>query len=68
VTDQPGVLISAVAPPPAPGSEPAQHPFVSATAYAPEHEERLRALLDASVDPLDFLGRLRAEGYRVEES
>ena len=41
ISDQPGPLISAKAPPPAPDAKPALHPFLSATAYVPEEEGRL---------------------------
>jgi hypothetical protein len=67
VRGEPGVLVSVSAPPPLPGSEPAAHPFLSASAYRPEHEEELRRELDASHDLDEYLGRLRALGYSVDE-
>jgi hypothetical protein len=65
VSDQPGRLISALAPPPRPSDRPATSTFLSATAFAPEHEGRLRELLDRSTSLDEFLSALRANGYRV---
>ena len=50
ISDQPGPLISAKAPPPAPDAKPALHPFLSATAYVPEEEGRLRDVLNHGVN------------------
>lgn len=65
--DRPGPLISKPAPPPRPGQRPVLHPFLSAVAHSPEHEEGLRAILDASPDLPAFLAGLRRGGFRVEE-
>ena len=68
ISDQPGPLISAKAPPPAPDSKPALHPFLSATAYAPEEEGRLRDVLNQSRSLPEYLEALRAMGFSVEEA
>jgi hypothetical protein len=67
VRDQPGMLISTSAPPPRPGQTPPAHPFLSGSAYVPEHEGKLRDALDASSSTVEFLERLRDLGYIVEE-
>jgi hypothetical protein len=59
----PGRLVSTA--PRAPGESFVTHPFVSATAHEASTEAALRALLDAAADLDDFLGALRAAGYRV---
>ena len=61
----PGLLVSNVAPPPPPGAPLARHPFLSATAYVPEHEQRLREILDRSESLEAYLANLRAAGYVV---
>jgi hypothetical protein len=66
VTDEPGALVSALSPPPPPGTPLPRHPFLSAVAWLPEIEGELRALLDASDSTAAFLERLRAAGFRVE--
>ena len=68
ITDQPGPLISGKAPPPAPGVKPALHPFLSATAYVPGEEGRLREALNRSHSLSEYLAALRALGFSVEEA
>jgi hypothetical protein len=68
ITDAPGPLISKLAPPPAAGQAAAFHPFLSATAYAPEEEARLRDALNQSRSLSEYLHALRAMGFRVEEA
>jgi hypothetical protein len=65
VTDAPGPLISRAAPPPSPGTEPATHPFLTATAHLPQHETTLREVLDRSASLADYLGALRSMGFVV---
>ena len=67
VTDEPGLLISATAPPPPPGQLLVRHPFASAVAYLPEREEILRRKLDNSSNIEEFLVALRALGMKVVE-
>ena len=67
ISDQPGPLISAKAPPPAPDA-PALHPFLSATAYVPEEEGRLRDVLNQSRSLQEYLQALCAMGFSVEEA
>jgi hypothetical protein len=67
ISDQPGPLISAKAPPPSPDTKPALHPFLSATAYVPEEEGRLRDVLNQSRSFPEYLEALRAIGFSVEE-
>ncbi len=64
VVDKPGVLTSTALP--APGAAPAGHPFLTASALAPEEEHRLRQILDASENTLDFLEKLRQARYSVK--
>ena len=66
VSDVPGSIVSTAALPP--GAAPAKHPFLSATAHAPEEEDTLRKTLDQSKDFDDFLRRLRERGYTVQPS
>lgn len=61
----PGLLVSNVAPPPLPGAPLSMHPFLSATAFVPEHEQQLREILDRSESLEAYLGNLRAAGYVV---
>ena len=68
ISDQPGPLISAKAPPPAPDAKPALHPFLSATAYVPEEEGRLRDVLNQSHSLPEYLQALCAMGFSVEEA
>jgi hypothetical protein len=65
--EEPGPLVSVSAPPPLPGETPPAHPFLSASAYRPEHEAELRRELDASGDLDEYIGRLRTLGYVVYE-
>ena len=67
ISDQPGPLISAKAPPPAADAKPALHPFLSATAYVPEEEGRLRDVLNQSRSLPECLQALCATGFSVEE-
>jgi hypothetical protein len=66
ITDAPGPLISKLAPPPAVGQAAELHPFLSATAYVPEEEARLRDALNQSRSLSEYLDALRAMGFRVE--
>ena len=68
ISDQPGPLISAKAPPPASDAKPALHPFLSATAYVPEEEGRLRDVLNQSRSLPEYLQALCAMGFSVEEA
>jgi len=67
IRDEPGPLISRPAPPPPPGTEPVMHPFLTATAFVPEHEEKLRAALDEADTLEGYLSTLREMGYDVVE-
>jgi hypothetical protein len=68
IADESGPLISAKAPPLAPDVKPARHPFLSATAYVPEEEARLRDALNQSRSLSEYLAALRAMGFSVEEA
>ncbi len=68
ISDRPGPLISAKAPLPAPDAKPALHPFLSATAYIPEEERRLRDVLNQSRSLPEYLEALCAMGFSVEEA
>jgi hypothetical protein len=65
ITAAPGLLVSNIAPPPPPGAPLCRHPFLSATAFVPEHEQRLREILDRSDSVEAYLANLRAAGYVV---
>ncbi len=67
VTDRPGPLISKTAPPPPSGTGPRMHPFLSATAYVPEHEQLLLQVLADSRSLAEYLAKLQAHGYRILE-
>jgi len=68
IVDRPGPLVSNAAPPPVPGSPPPPpHKFLTATAFVAADEGELRKLLDASSSLEEFLGKLRARGFRIEE-
>lgn len=67
VTDRPGPLISRMAPSPPPGTGPRMHPFLSATAYVPEHEQLLLQVLADSRSLAEYLAKLTAFEYRVIE-
>ena len=67
IVDEPGLLVSRVAPPPPPGTALPMHPFLSATALVPEHEGRLREVLDSSSSLTEYLSELAALGYTVVE-
>jgi len=66
VSDGPGPLASTALPPP--GTPPVRHPFLSASAHAPEEEDALKRVLDASESTADFLARLKSAGYAVKPS
>jgi hypothetical protein len=68
ISDQAGPLISAKAPPPAPNAKPVLQPFLSATAYVPEEEGRMREALNRSRSLPEYLQALRAMGFSVEET
>ena len=68
IRDKSGPLISAKAPPPAPDAKPNVHPFLSATAFVPKEEARLRDALNQSHSLSEYLEALRAIGFRVEET
>mgnify|MGYP001563031333 CR=1 FL=1 len=63
VSDGPGPIVSTAAP--SPGAPPVRHPFLSASAHAPEEEDALKRILDASETTADFLARLKNAGYGV---
>jgi hypothetical protein len=63
VIDRPGTLTSTALP--KPGAKPLRHPFLTASALTPDKESRLRQILDASVNTIDFLKNLRQAGYVV---
>lgn len=65
VTDAPGPILSTAILPA--GEKPAVHPFLSASAHAPEEENALRALLDQAASTQGFLELLRKAGYQVAE-
>jgi len=65
ITATPGLLVSNMAPPPLPGAPLSMHPFLSATAYVPKHEQRLREILDRSESLEAYLANLRAAGYVI---
>ncbi len=68
IVDKPGPLVSNSAPPPLPGSVPPKdHPFLTAPAFVPEDEGKLRQLLDTCKSTAEYLEKLRALGYRVVE-
>lgn len=64
VSDGAGPIVSTAAPPP--GAPPVRHPFLSASAHAPEEEDALKRILDASESTADFLARLKSAGYGVK--
>lgn len=66
VYGRPGPLISTAPPPPGPAKW-QMHPFLSATASSPLHEDRLRRLLRASTSLEGYLQALRDAGFRVQE-
>lgn len=63
VSDGAGALVSTA--PPQPGAAPVRHPFLAASAHAPEEEDALKRVLDASESTADFLERLKSAGYDV---
>ncbi|MDP6788888.1 MAG: hypothetical protein QGI13_17410 [Rhodospirillales bacterium] len=63
VIDRPGPLTSTALP--AAGARAARHPFLTASALAPDEEHGLRQILDASNSTAEFLAKLRTAGYRV---
>ncbi len=63
IEDAPGPLVSTA--PRRPGTLPAQHPFLTATALDARQEHALRGLLDGSRSTDDFVRRLRDAGYEV---
>jgi len=67
IDDRPGILTSTSAPPPKPWDEPTLHPVLSGSAYNPSHEGRLRTHLDQGKSFDDYVERLRAAGYQIEE-
>lgn len=64
VADGSGPIVSTAAPPP--GAPPVHHPFLSASAHAPEEEDALKRILDASESTADFLARLKTAGFEVK--
>lgn len=63
-TDRPGVIGSTALLPP--GAAPEGHSFITGDARAPEEEDNLRRVLDASKNVQDFIARLRQAGYVVK--
>lgn len=64
IINRPGSLTSTALP--APGTKPASHPFLTASALAAGEEFRLRGILDASANWNDFLKNLRRVGYVIK--
>jgi hypothetical protein len=67
ISGDPGPLISRSAPPPRRGEQPRRCAFLSGTAYAADHEGRLRDVLERSRSLDEFLSALRSLGYGVTE-
>ena len=67
IVDKPGSLVS-TAPPPPTGATEVRHPFLSAVATSPVHEDKLRTLLEGATSTADYLARLRAAGFRVKKT
>ena len=68
ISDTPGFLVDSTAPPPPPGVDPARHPFLTAGCGGdPLLCSRAGNLLRESTTLPEFLDRLGAEGWRVEE-
>ncbi|MBN1772846.1 MAG: hypothetical protein JXB32_16365 [Deltaproteobacteria bacterium] len=69
ISDTPGILVDGNAPPPPPGVEPGRHPFLTAACGGdPLLCSRAGTLLRESTTLPEFLEKLRAEGWRVEET
>jgi hypothetical protein len=66
--DEPGPLLSRMAPPPLPGEQPAWHPFLSGVALVAADEGTLGDILERSQSFDEFLDLLRAGGFRVVEN
>ena len=66
VRAEPGPITSTAPPPP--GGALVTHPFLSASARDAAYEHQLRELLTASTSVDDYLARLRAAGFRVEDA
>ena len=66
VRNEPGYLVSTALLPP--GHKPVKHPFLSARALNSFEEDKLRRILEQARTFEQFLGLLRANGYRVEKS
>lgn len=64
VIDRSGPLTSTAIP--TPGTSPVLHPFLTASALDPMEESRLRSILNASENTLEFLDALRLAGYEVQ--
>jgi hypothetical protein len=67
LVDEPGPLISRMAPPPLPGQSLIRHPFLTAIAHLPEREELLRRKLDESSNLQEFLSAVESLGMKVVE-
>ncbi|MFH1725030.1 MAG: Nif11-like leader peptide family natural product precursor [Elusimicrobiota bacterium] len=61
--DEPGRLLSTALPPP--GAKSPSHPFLTAQAFVPGEENRLRELLERSKDFDEYVVLLRENGYTV---
>ncbi|SIN93222.1 hypothetical protein [Agromyces cerinus] len=61
-----GILVSASAPPPLPGTAPVTHLFATAVFRMAENEGELGDLLREAADLDSFLEAVRDLGYRVE--
>ena len=68
ISDTPGLIVDAHAPPPLPGQVPPKHPFLSASCFGDVMLcSQAGTLLRASKSLDEFLAKLAAEGFRVEE-
>ena len=61
--DKPGPVTSTALA--APDRKPLRNPFLSATALAPEEEDRLRGILARSRNVAEFIAQLKQAGYGV---
>ena len=67
VTDQPGPLLSRMAPPPLPGEQPTWHPFLSGIALVAAEEGEIGDILESCRSYDEFIDLLKARGFRVTE-
>jgi hypothetical protein len=67
VNDQPGPLLSRMAPPPLPGEQPTWHPFLSGVALVAAEEGEIGDILECCRSYDEFIDLLRTHGFRVAE-